>query len=94
MGASYSTLEEANAACDVLRDFGIVGHVERERPDAEGIEWCEVTIVELPAKLMDTARVVATPPRRTTHPDTTELDEHDYGASTMWDREWERGYGE
>lgn len=84
LSAAYPSLEEANHARDVLRDFGILACVEREPVDAEGIEWCEVTAVELSERWVDPPPVVARGPR-TSSPYYTELDEHDIGASSWWD---------
>jgi hypothetical protein len=89
--AGYPSREEALLVAGALADFDIVTRIELVESfrDSEPDGWWEVTIVELPARLWATARVVEGGPRETS-PSRTELDEHDIGASTWWDREWDR----
>jgi hypothetical protein len=87
----YASHEEASLVAGALRDFGIVSRTELVETFGgdEREAWWEVRIIELPAGLVAEARVVEDRPA-TTSPSRTELDENDIGASTWWDREWER----
>lgn len=91
---AYPTREEATNAQDALRQFDIGTRLAHsEEYDIEPEVWWEVTIVELPARRIHEALLVDRGPR-TTSPSRTEVDEHDRGASTMWDleRESDRRY--
>lgn len=82
MSASYASREEAGMAVDVLRDFRILARMEVvETFDVEREVWWEVTIVEVPA---DYPRCVV---ERGSEAPSPELDEHDRGKSTWWDRD-------
>lgn len=91
MPVAYATRYDADAAREYLAAFGIATEMAEVPADDGRDGWVmwEVTIVELPARLVATARVVEERPSATTHPSVTEHDEYTKGTSA-WDDVWER----
>ena len=79
----FALPEDAKHAARLLARFGIGAVVSAELCEPYRVE---VIIVELPARWVHAPSVVAREPF-TTHPSTTEVDEHDLGRSTWWDRD-------
>jgi len=90
---SYADRHEAAAAAHVLEEFGltVTTSVELVTDEDEAFEMWEVCCHELPARRVAEVGVVPGG-LGTTPPGATDPDEHDMGASTWWDREWERDW--
>lgn len=89
---AYHSKYDADAAREYLAAFGIVTDLH-ELPTDDGVEGWIMWEVEAHGLPLPDAVVAPRVVEGTTEPARTEVDEHDMGKSTWWDREWERDRG-